>query len=308
MNWDLYSKSLKVEGETRRDRVIYQTQRIMNSRVPNSPAYKNVLIDGEPQDVVITSSTEMYSKKINAMPGERIYMGSIVEWNGRHFIINATDVEDEVYQRGTMYQCNVYLKWQNEKGEIVARYGFCEDLSQFAAGVVESKIMNSIEQNYTITFPVDEETVKLRRDRRFLMDVITDEPDAYILTNRKVILNDFSVTDISETDFDGKDKLLLLTFSQTQRSEKDNFELMIADYFDPTTVGEQTSAGTSCSIKYSGEPKIKVGGNGKSFTAEFYDSDGNVIDVTPSWEVITMPEFEGKFIVDYNDNKVKIKA
>ena len=307
MDWSLYDASLTVDGKTRRERVITQTQRIINRRTPNSPAYKTVLIDGVEQNVVITSSTEQYHKKINALPEDHIYAGSIVEWNGRHFIITATDVEDEIYQRGEMYQCNVYMKWQNENGEIIGRYGYSEDISQFAAGVVDAKVMMSLEQVFKIQFPLDTETVKLRRDRRFLLDVLTDEPNAYILTNRNVVTQNFSVEDISnKAEFDGKDKVLMLTLTQTQLSKKDNVELMIADYFEPESIGEQTELGNKCAIAYNGEPKIRVGGSGKVFTAEFYDADNNLLDLTPDWEIVTLPEHEKDFSMTQDKNKVKI--
>lgn len=311
MNWDLYDASLTVEGKTRRDRAIYQTQRIIDKRTQNSPARKTVLIDGVEQDVVITSSTEFIHKKINALPNEKIYAGSIVEWDGYHFIITATDVECEVYQRGEMYQCNVYMKWQNEKGEIIGRYGYSEDISQFASGVVESKVMMSLEQVFKIQFPLDSETVKLRRDKRFLLDILTDEPNAYILTNRNVITQNFTVNDTipsSANNFDGKGKVLLLTLTQTQRSAKDNFEFMIADYFDPEILDEQAAHGNNCVIKYSDEPKVRVGGNGKTFTAEFTDADGNIVNMTPVWSLTMLPGFEKEFSTEQNDNSIKIIA
>lgn len=315
MNWNLYENSLYVQGETRRDRIIAQTKRIEKLRLPNAETYKTVLIDGIEQNVIIEASTEMYHKKINAMPDERIYAGSIVEWNGNHFIITIADTETDVYQRGEMYQCNVYMKWQNENGEIIGRYGFAEDISQFAAGVVEGKVMNSIQQVFKIAFPVDEETYKLRRDRRFLLDIDVEDPNAFILTNRNVVSMNFTVDDVSSPEagqeppeFNGKDKVLYLTLTQTQLSKKDNLDLMIADYIDPDTLKPQEASSDSCVIKFTGEPKIKIGGSAKCFTAEFKDASGQIIDVIPVWEVVTMPGMEQKFTITYDNNRIYIKA
>ena len=291
MDWDLYNRSLTVDGETRRERVVAQTQRNIIQRTKNNPSFKHVLVDGEPQDLVITSSTEMWHKKLDSMPNERIYMGSIVEWNGRHFIIFQTDADYEVVQRGEMYECNLYLKWQNEKGEIVGRYGWSENLSQFSSGTVESRIMMSIQQVFHVLLPLDEETVKLRRDKRFLIDVLNQDPMAYVLTRRDVVSNNYTVQDASE-GIDYKDKLLSLALSETQLSERDNVELMIADYFEPET---DVPAPNDCKIRYKGEPKIRVGGTGKQFTVEFYDPSGNVIEDEAVWSLVTTQEDEGKF-------------
>lgn len=267
MNWNLYENSLYVQGETRRDRAIAQTKRIERLRLPNAETYKTVLIDGIEQNVIIEASTEMYHKKINAMPDERIYAGSIVEWNGNHFIITIADTETDVYQRGEMYQCNVFLKWQNADGEIISRYGWSDDISQFAAGVVNGAVMNSIQQVFKIALPCDEETIKLRRDKRFLLDIDNTNPNAYILTNRNVTSGNFTVGEVGSDGvnpapvFNGKDKVIYITITETQLSDKDNIDLMIADYFDPSTLTPPIAEAGSCAIQYSGEPKIKIGGS-----------------------------------------------
>lgn len=309
MDWTLYNASLTVKGDTRRDRAIFETKRSIKKRSVRSPAYKTVLIDGEEQDVVITSSTEKYHKKISALPDESIHMGSIVEWNNSHFLITDTDVEDEIYQSGDMYRCNIYLKWQNEKGEIIGRYGYSEDISQFASGVVEAKVMMNIEQVFVVKFPCDAETIKLKRDKRFLIDIITDEPNAYVLTGRNVLSGNWSAEDISGKEFDGKDKVLTLTFSQTQLSDKDNCELMIADYFDPDSVKDKVIQQGACMISYSGEPNVKVGGSYKSFSAKFIDAAGNELPLTPQWSITTIkPEYDDHFKTIIEGNKIKIKA
>lgn len=297
MDWTTYQDLLDIQGNTRRDRVICQTKRILRNRLINSPSYKNVLIDGVEQNVVITSSTEMYHKKINALPDEHIYTGSIVEWNKRHFIITNTDTEDEVYQRGEMYECNVYLRWQNEKGEIVARYGYSEDISKFAAGVVNAALQMGIQQTYTIQFPLDEETIKIRRDKRFLIDITHDKPSAYVVTNRNVTNGNDSVTPAiyDDPEFDFKDKLLYLTLSQTQLGDKDNTELMIADYFVP----DAPITANSCEIV--GKPTVKVGGSSRRFEAKFYGSDGEEIALTPVWTLVNTAENEGKFTLTVED-------
>jgi len=302
MDWDLYNRSLTVDGNTRRERVVNQTQRNINRRIINSPSFKHVLVDGVEQDLVITSSTEMWHKKIDSMPNERIYMGSIVEWNGRHFIIFQTDTDYEVVQRGEMYECNIFIKWQNEKGEIIGRYGWSENLSQFASGTVESRIMMSIQQVFHVLLPLDEETVKLRRDKRFLIDVLTKDPMAYVLTRRDVVSNNYTVGDASE-GIDYKDKLLSLALSETQLSEKDNVELMIADYFEPK---DNTPLINDCRITYVGEPKVRVGGTGKVFNVEFFDNAGNVIDATAKWVLVTTEEDEDKFTLTVDGNKATI--
>lgn len=307
IKWDLYNTSLTVNGETRRDRAIHETQHSILKRSVRSPAYKTVLIDGKEQDVVITSTANLYEKKINALPNQHIYAGSIVLWNGRHWIIQYTDCEDDVYQRGIMQQCNICLKWQDKTGEIFVRYGFAEDISQYAAGVINSKILDSLELTFKVNLPMDKDTVKLRRGKRFLLDVLTDEPNAYIVTNRNVNSLNFLPQDMDENyEFDGRDKILQLTLSQTQLSERDNTNLMIADYIDP--LGTDKPEIGKCSILYKGKNELKLGGNFKTFTAEFLDENDEKTEVVPVWTVTSTAEAEKYLIIEYENNAVKIKA
>lgn len=304
-DWELRTRSLNVMGDTRRERLIRQTQRNIKNRIVNNPAYKTVLVDGVEQELVITSSTEMWHKKIDSMPNERIYMGSIVEWNGRHFLIVQTDCDYELVQRGEMYECNVYIKWQNEKGEIIGRYGYTENLSQFSSGTVESRIMQSIQQVYHVMLPLDEETIKLRRDRRFLIGVSDDKPNAYVCTRRDVVTNNFTPEDISEiTSY--KDKIISLALSETQLSEKDNTTLMIADYFEPD--GGDEPIANDCKIIYKGKPTLRLGGSSKTFNAEFYNSEGESVPMTAAWYLITKEEDEGKITLTTDGNTASLSV
>ena len=118
-HWEIYTNLINQDGENQRLRTINRTKKEFLKKSKNSPAYKEVLVDGKKQNVlIISSSTELDIKKIVSMPNEIIGIGSIVEWNNEHWIVYDNDCEDSIYQVGRMYRCNVYLKWQNEKGEM----------------------------------------------------------------------------------------------------------------------------------------------------------------------------------------------
>lgn len=306
IHWDAYSSYLTVHGETKRDRAIYETQRSISKRATRSVACKTVLIDGVEQTVVITAGSELCYKKINALPNERIYAGSTVIWNHHPWLITDTDCEDEIYQRGTMSRCNVCLRWQREDGTITSRWGFSENLSLFNAGSVFAKVMDGIQQIYKVHLPVDSDTIKLRRDKRFLIDIVHDEPNAYVVTNRDVITYDTAIYEVDgNEEFSGKGKILTLTLSQTQLSQRDNTALMIADYRDTENSGEPVVGNVV--IQHKGEATVKIGGSAKKFTAFFTDADGNVLSLQPSWNVIVPPEFEGIPIITELDGALSIK-
>lgn len=313
VQWNIYSSLLKSNGNNQRDRTINKTKREMLKLAPNTPAYKNVIIDGKPQDVlIISSSTELDTKKIVAMPNENINIGSIVEWSNEHWIIYDNDCEDVIYQKGMMYRCNVYLKWQNEKGEIIGRYGYISDSSKQAIGLKSSgDIMYQLEQQYKGYFALDEETIKIRRDKRFLMDVNNLMPDAYIVTNRKVMNYNFNAMNIDENyELNTKDHLIIFMFTQTQKNEeRDNFDLMIADYIEPIKENDiDKPKNNHIEIFYDGEPTLKCGGSYKEFKGKLLDSNNNEIPQLLKWSIVTLENEEKYFEYIIDDNSIKIKV
>lgn len=313
VQWNIYSSLLTSNGVTQRDRTINKTKREMLKLAPHTPAYKNVIIDGKPQNVlIISSSTELDTKKIVAMPNENINIGSIVEWSNEHWIIYDNDCEDSIHQKGMMYRCNVYLKWQNEKGEIIGRYGYISDSSKQAIGLKSSgDIMYQLEQQYKGYFALDEETIKIRRDKRFLMDVDNLMPDAYIVTNRKVMNYNFNAMDINGNyKLNTKDHLIIFMFTQTQKNEeRDNFDLMIADYIEQSDKDIiDKPKNNHVEILYDDESTLKCGGSYKEFKGKLLDSNNNEIPQALKWSVITLENEEKYFEYIIEGNSIKIKA
>jgi hypothetical protein len=311
MDWDKYGSLLNVHGDTRRDRIISETKASIKKRAKSSPAYKTVMVDGVEQNLVIVSSQDFSYKKITSLPDEQIHLGSMVDWANQKWLITSVDAEDEVHQRGQMYHCNVCLKWQNAEGNIISRFGVVENMSLFASGTVAARVMDSLQQWYRVQLPVDEETVKIRRDKRFLMDIVQDEPNAYIATNREVIMGNTYPEDIDGGyTFNGRHKILAITLCQTQLSDADNTTLMIADYVEPhTVVPVEPVNSDTVNITYSGQCVLKSGGSFKTFKAVFTDVDGEVLSLNPSWSVTTLDGYENvpvTSVTDSGDFKIKI--
>lgn len=308
--WNLYTNVLNVQGKTKQERTINQTKREITNKSPKSLAYKNVLIDDIEQNIMIISySTEINTKKIFSMPNDDLFTGSIVLWNNEHWIITDIDCDNTLYYRGIMHRCNVYLKWQNEKGDIVGRYGYLSDNSKQAEGITHGgDIMDGLDQRFKGYFPLDEETIQIRRDKRFLIDINTFEPNAYIVTNRNVMnYNYIPNTFEDDFQFNGKNHLLQLMFTQTQRNEeRDNFDLMIADYFEVEQKEQVLNAHSE--ILYKGNPVIKCGGSYKTFIAKFFDDNNEEIIDNAKWVVTTIENEEKYFDIIINKNTLKIKA
>ena len=184
-------------------------------------------------------------------------------------------------------------------------------LSNPLVAAPDNAIINSIQFGIKITLPLNCETKKLRRGKRFLIGIEEDKPNAFKLTNRNVIISNYS------QDLSGETGVLTLTLMQDQLElEKgDRPDLMIANYFeveDNKTVDKDTSDGYRCEITYKGSPNVRCGGSFKKFTATFYDSNDNQVEgFSPTWSITSLPEFEDKIytqILPYEPDSIQVEV
>ena len=78
MNYETYAAMLGRHGSTRRDRMIEKSKRDTLRMGPDSPAYKEVEIEGVPHHMMIISSTVTNQKIIRTMPGDNFEIGKIM--------------------------------------------------------------------------------------------------------------------------------------------------------------------------------------------------------------------------------------
>lgn len=298
--WNLYDKLIKADGETLRDRSISRAKRDYVSTSETSLSRKIAKINNEERQFLIVSqgNNSMHTKTITSMPDEKFYDGDYIVWNNRHWLITETDSEDEIYSRGTIRECQRTIRWQNKNGEIVERWCVVEDKNT-GKGINSNEKIDLINTIFYVLLPLDEETMKIHRYQRFIIDVDMEEPNTYVVSDRNVISKIYCP--------ENQRGIIGLTLTQDERSQtKDDIENVIADYKEP----KENIIGTNCEIEFSGsEPSIKAGGRYKTFKAKFFDDDDNPINsVAAKWTVTFMPEQEKYFDVVIDGDSLKIKA
>ena len=157
---------------------------------------EDVTINGVEQLVLITRDKgDEQIKKIKSLPDERFDLGDIVNWNGTNYIIYKMDADRRIQSKGRMYECNLKLRWKNRSGEIIERVGKAEDATKYGEGTEGTFRIRIGEFQLKIIVRLDEETVLIRRDDRFIIDAddfidtMTDNeilPNVYRVTRRNV--------------------------------------------------------------------------------------------------------------------------
>lgn len=157
---------------------------------------EDVTINGKNQLVLITRDKgDEQIKKIKSLPDERFDLGDIVNWNGVNYIIYKMDADRRIQSKGRMYECNIKLRWKNKSGIIIERVGKAEDATKYGEGTEGTFRMRIGEFQLKVILRLDEETVLIRRDDRFIIDAddfistMQDSgimPSVYKVTRRNV--------------------------------------------------------------------------------------------------------------------------
>ena len=277
--WNTYSSYLGQYGFTDRDRIINETKSMYADKIQHSPSFHEVDVDGENMSMQINSTKENNKKTFCAMPDERVALGQIVTWNDMHWLITEIDFDDTLYLTGTIEQCNRQVTWQNQNtGEIIKRW--CVASKPYYSNLAEDKTVTVSTREFKIMLPYDDESILVDLDRRLLLEKINNHPKAYRITSVDSITNRYE--DLEETG----SGFLVWNVTQDQfDANKDNAELMVADYIEFENLGSQNTDNTDitkCII--SGINYIKAGIGKRTYTCVCYDGD-NIVDKKISWSV-----------------------
>lgn len=288
MDINYYMKIQNAYGtKNKREKELAKTNREMSKHFGDTFDTWEVLLNNTVTDLMIVNDTSSnpFRKKIVSRHSEPFHPGDYVFWNKRYWLITLADPDDKTWNRGYMHLCTGLLRWQNEKGEIIERWGYSEDLKHSSSGISANEVVTVGDSRYDFILPIDSETGKLKRDMRFPMDFEdSEEPDIYKLTNRNVKPNDESCS--------GRGGTMTVTLSfdvfHRDRDKKvllgNGTEVWICDYRASISPSPSDADNTVFSI--SGSPRLKKGVI-KTYTAHFTGRRGENVTPPPFlWNVV----------------------
>ena len=290
-----YEERIKSIGLTKRERDVNYLVDFYSRRLPESISYKAVKLNGVDTHMIIDKGTQTYYKKFRSLHGQRVLCGDYVEWNGTTYIVYKADADDEVYTDGMLYQCNYNLRWQDSDGNIITRWSYIQNASAYNSGVERRTEVTYGSNQLMILLPIDEDTDKLRRDKRVYCDLISQH-SKYKFAR---------IDSIAET-FGGKGCLYIIANEDLTNDDSDNDELQICNYFEPIPKVEipDDSSTIVSTIDYVYD-FIRCGGEARTFTAIFLNSDGEEVDdITATWEVNS----DYNLTTEINGNEIKISC
>lgn len=223
--------------KNKREKELVKVNRNANKHFDDTFDTQDVLVNEIPMQLMIIKDTDgnTYKKKIKSRHKDIIKLGDYIKWNNQIWMITLLDSDDKAWNRGYMYLCEILLRWQDDNGNIIERWGYSEDYTKYSMGESGNSTITVGDYQYGITLPVDEYTKKLNRENRFVVDFEGNyPPDTYRLTGKKGFISDYRYFD--------KGGVFTITLSYEQfNSEKDKLvkldnstEVWICDYISHT--------------------------------------------------------------------------
>lgn len=292
--FESYKARVHQRGETVRERTLYYEKEHLKEFAVNSLSCKQCKVNGLDQLLIIDDGTLPYYKNVKSLPDEYFEAGNYIEWADSMWLMVSCDWDKEVYTYGKMQQCNYVLKWQTKSADIIERWSVVLSASKYNNGEKYNNIIVVGSNQLMVYLPLDAETLKLRANKRLMVDFNTDLPKCYDVTRVDTVT--MSYDGIAEPVYDGKGCILLVLTETELNPDVDNIELMICDYVNPNDVPQPTSP---ILITYSGSPEIRIGGR-KTLNAE---AESDVI-----FSLVSSAMWEGKITLTQTGNKCLIKC
>lgn len=219
---DVWRRRVEIAGETRRERQKNKLIRDVERLAPDSLSYKTIFVDGEERRAIVTSADAYNLKNFISLPGETIPFGAMIQYADRYWLVREKEIDEEIYAKCQGQLCNVLMRWQDADGSILEYYGVGEDATKYSSGIVNgSDYMITLgEFQIKVALPVNDDTVSIHRDMRFMIDVETFldalqdagmHPTVFKVTRRNIVTGTFDdhgyveITMVEDRFIDGKD-------------------------------------------------------------------------------------------------------
>lgn len=289
-----YQARVNQRGTTDRERTLYYEKQHLKSLAVNSLSCKACKVNGVDQLLVIDDGTLPYYKDVKSLPDEYFDAGNLVEWADAMWLIVSCDWDKEVYTYGKMQQCNYVLKWQNASATTVERWAIVASASKYNNGEKYNNVIVVGSNQIMVYLPLDSETVKLKADKRLMVDFNTESPKCYDVTRVDTVT--MSYDDVATPAYNGVGCVLLILTETEINPDVDRIDLMLCDYINPSNVPQPT---TPVNITYAGNPELRIGGR-KTFTAV---TENEVV-----FSLVNSALLDGKLTMEQTGNRCVVKC
>lgn len=297
MSFDKMKSLIDLQGGSIRKAKIKDGQRLMLNQLKTDPSYQEEFFlweFGKDEDINVPiktfnekhSEAAGFTRQFNCLICDRLEIGDVLhdQKEDLYWIVYESYNRDDILCAGLLKRLNVWIKWQNEDGDIFEYPAFDINSTQYNSGITQSNTMVLGTTQHQLTITADENTIALMRDKRFFLDRNKTNPTVF-----KISQND-------TTAYEYDKGILKITLAEDEFNvQEDSIEHWLCNYKEKVEPIIQP-----VEITYSGEPIIRIGSR-KTFHT--------VVPVTFSLDYDTA--LEGKLtltIVDDTSCKVAVAS
>lgn len=234
------------------------------------------------------------------VPIGTLHSGNYIFFEDEYWLIDGRPGNNGEYEKAVLKECQYKIKWQKDDGTIIERWANFTSASKYDIGESGNSTIILSSNNFTILIPHDADGLTIDGKRIF---VDTSEIPKKVF---KITRND----DVLFLHGNHGGTLSLIADKTEFNPNKDNQELRICDYIDPSSplppTPQPPDETTDLRCVISGNTNLKNGYR-RSYTVTFTDKDSNSIDwqkVNYQWKVVS--DFDVKQTI--TDNKITISV
>lgn len=266
---DAFAESLETD--------IASTVLLFNHDLSQSKELRGVI-----QGNVADSSLKSMERCI-LVPIGTLHSGNYIFFEDEYWLIDGRPGNNGEYEKAVLKECQYKIKWQKDDGTIIERWANFTSASKYDIGESGNSTIILSSNNFTILIPHDADGLTIDGKRIF---VDTSEIPKKVF---KITRND----DVLFLHGNHGGTLSLIADKTEFNPNKDNQELRICDYIDPSSplppTPPEPDETTDLRCMISGNTNLKNGYR-RTYTVTFSDKDGNAVDwqeVNYRWNVIS---------------------
>ena len=232
------------------------------------------------------------------VPIGTLHSGNYIFFEDEYWLIDGRPGNNGEYEKAVLKECQYKIKWQKDDGTIIERWANFTSASKYDIGESGNSTIILSSNNFTILIPHDADGLTIDGKRIF---VDTSEIPKKVF---KITRND----DVLFLHGNHGGTLSLIADKTEFNPNKDNQELRICDYIDPSSplppTPPEPDETTDLRCVISGNTNLKNGYR-RSYTVTFSDKDGNVIDwqnINFIWNIVN----NSGLITNAYENKIDI--
>lgn len=236
--------------------------------------------------------------------------GMYFKYKDRFWLIVGMVDNNKMYEKAIATWCNHLLTWINNDGKIVQRWANISSASQYNNGETYTDNYRMRTDQLMILTPDDDESILLDQGKRFVIDqrckIYEKNINSGDISNTKYPLTVYRLTRSDTVLFDYQDSGYheFMVYQDEQRDEDGYYIIDGKGYWlAEEPVIETNILALTCHIECDSN-EIYNGLEAGKFTAKFFNSVGEEVNITPLWEIHS--DFTDELNITYTGNTILI--